>query len=72
LERGSASALRHTHGGDVATVFFDTPERWLAAFTSIAAHLPRAEFAYELCVRKIADKDIKGIDLSSCARAEWR
>src|SRR5258705_7402423 len=48
--------------------FLTRHEKWLWAFHkhrgTIAA---AANFAYELCVRKIADKDIEGLDLSS-----WR
>src|SRR5260370_25463354 len=42
--------------------------RWLWAFHKHRGTIAAApNFAYELCVRKIADKDIKGVDLSS-----WR
>src|SRR5690349_3759748 len=48
--------------------FLTRPERWLQAFHKHRGTIAAApNFAYELCVRKIADKDIKGIDLSS-----WR
>jgi 1-acyl-sn-glycerol-3-phosphate acyltransferase len=48
--------------------FLTRPERWLQAFHKHRGTVAAApNFAYELCVRKIADKDIKGIDLSS-----WR
>lgn len=48
--------------------FLTRPERWLQAFHKHRATITAApNFAYELCVRKIADKDIQGIDLSS-----WR
>src|SRR5437660_3494948 len=48
--------------------FLTRPERWLQAFHTYRGTIAAApNFAYELCVRKIADKDIKGIDLSS-----WR
>jgi fatty-acyl-CoA synthase len=48
--------------------FLTRPERWLQAFHKHRGTITAApNFAYELCVRKIADKDIKGIDLSS-----WR
>ena len=48
--------------------FLTRPERWLWAFHKQRATLSAApNFAYELCVRKIADKDIQGLDLSS-----WR
>ncbi len=48
--------------------FLTRPERWLKAFQKYGGTVTAApNFAYELCVRKIADKDIKGLDLSS-----WR
>jgi 1-acyl-sn-glycerol-3-phosphate acyltransferase len=48
--------------------FLTRPERWLQAFHKHRGTITAApNFAYELCVRKIADKDIEGIDLSS-----WR
>ena len=48
--------------------FLTRPERWLQAFHKHRGTVSAApNFAYELCVRKIADKDIKGVDLSS-----WR
>jgi len=48
--------------------FLARPERWLWAVHHHRATLGAApNFAYELCVRKIADDDIKGLDLSS-----WR
>ena len=48
--------------------FLTRPERWLQAFHKHRATISAApNFAYELCVRKIADKDIEGLDLSS-----WR
>jgi len=48
--------------------FLTRPERWLWAFHKHRGTLSAApNFAYELCVRKIADKDIEGLDLSS-----WR
>src|SRR5260370_24760386 len=48
--------------------FLARPERWLQAFQKYGGTMSAAtNFAYELCVRKIADKDIKGVDLSS-----WR
>src|SRR5438477_6706344 len=48
--------------------FLTRPERWLQAFHKHRGTVAAApNFAYELCVRKIADKDIEGIDLSS-----WR
>ncbi|HLK03393.1 MAG TPA: AMP-binding protein [Candidatus Acidoferrum sp.] len=48
--------------------FLTRPERWLKAFHNHRGTISAApNFAYELCVRKIADKDIQGVDLSS-----WR
>ena len=48
--------------------FLTRPERWLWAFHRHRGTIAAApNFAYELCVRKIADKDIEGLDLSS-----WR
>ena len=48
--------------------FLTRPERWLQAFQKYGGTVSAApNFAYELCVRKIADKDIQGLDLSS-----WR
>jgi len=48
--------------------FLTRPERWLQAFSKHKGTIAAApNFAYELCVRKITDKTIEGIDLSS-----WR
>lgn len=48
--------------------FLTRPERWLKAFQKYGGTISAApNFAYELCVRKIADKDIEGVDLS-----HWR
>ena len=48
--------------------FLTRPERWLLAFHKHRGTIAAApNFAYELCVRKIGDKDIEGVDLSS-----WR
>jgi fatty-acyl-CoA synthase len=48
--------------------FLGRPERWLRAIQKHRATIaPAPNFAYELCVRKIADKDLEGLDLSS-----WR
>jgi fatty-acyl-CoA synthase len=48
--------------------FLSRPERWLRAIHAHRGTIsPAPNFAYELCVRKIADKDIEGLDLSS-----WR
>src|SRR6202522_1122159 len=49
--------------------FLSRPERWLRAIQKHRATIaPAPNFAYELCVRKIADKDLQGLDLS-CWRA---
>jgi 1-acyl-sn-glycerol-3-phosphate acyltransferase len=49
-------------------VFLTRPERWLQAVSKYRATLSAApNFAYELCVRKIPDKAMDGVDLSS-----WR
>ena len=60
------------HGMPLAVMsplaFLTRPERWLWAFHKQRGTVSAApNFAYELCVRKIADKDIEGLDLSS-----WR
>ena len=48
--------------------FLTRPERWLQAVSKYKATLGAApNFAFELCVRKIPDKALKGVDLSS-----WR
>jgi fatty-acyl-CoA synthase len=48
--------------------FLTRPERWLWAVHHHRATVAAApNFAFELCVRKIADRDIQGLDLSS-----WR
>ena len=48
--------------------FLTRPERWLQSFHKHRGTIAAApNFAYELCVRKIADKDIQGVNLSS-----WR
>jgi fatty-acyl-CoA synthase len=48
--------------------FLARPERWLRAIDRHRGTLsPAPNFAYELCVRKIADRDVEGLDLSS-----WR
>ncbi len=50
--------------------FLTRPERWLWAFHKHRGTISAApNFAYELCVRKIADKDIEGLDLSSVRAA---
>jgi len=68
---GSWLTLLH-YGVPVAVMsplaFLTRPERWLWAFHKHHGTIAAApNFAYELCVRKIADKDIEGLDLSS-----WR
>ena len=48
--------------------FLSRPERWLRAIHNHRGTIsPAPNFAYELCVRKMPDKDIEGLDLSS-----WR
>ena len=48
--------------------FLARPERWLRAIHQYGGTLSAApNFAYDLCVRRIEDADIEGIDLSS-----WR
>lgn len=48
--------------------FLARPERWLWAIHQQRATMsPAPNFAFELCVRKISDEAIKGLDLSS-----WR
>lgn len=48
--------------------FLSRPERWLRAIHKHRGTLsPAPNFAYELCVRKVRDEDLKGLDLSS-----WR
>jgi fatty-acyl-CoA synthase len=48
--------------------FLSRPDRWLWAIHKHRGTIsPAPNFAYEMCVRKIADKDIEGLDLSS-----WR
>jgi 1-acyl-sn-glycerol-3-phosphate acyltransferase len=50
--------------------FLTRPERWLQAMHKHRGTITASpNFAYELCVRKIADKDIQGIDLSSMRAA---
>lgn len=49
-------------------VFLARPERWLQAIHRQRGTLSAApNFAYELCLRRIEDRDIAGLDLSS-----WR
>ncbi len=48
--------------------FLSRPERWLRAIQRHRGTIsPAPNFAYELCVRKIPEKDLQGLDLSS-----WR
>ncbi len=48
--------------------FLSRPERWLWAIHHHGGTIsPAPNFAYELCVRKIAERDIEGLNLSS-----WR
>jgi fatty-acyl-CoA synthase len=48
--------------------FLSRPERWLRAIQAHRGTIsPAPNFAYELCARKIADKDVEGLDLGS-----WR
>jgi 1-acyl-sn-glycerol-3-phosphate acyltransferase len=48
--------------------FLARPQRWLQAIHRHRATLSAApNFAYELCVKRIADADVEGLDLSS-----WR
>jgi fatty-acyl-CoA synthase len=50
------------------TAFLARPERWLWAIHERRATLsPAPNFAYELCVRRIPDEALEGLDLSS-----WR
>ncbi len=46
--------------------FLTRPERWLQAMSKHRGTITAApNFAYELCVRKISDKAMEGVDLSS-------
>jgi len=46
--------------------FLTRPERWLQAMSKHRTTITAApNFAYELCVRKISDKAMEGVDLSS-------
>ena len=48
--------------------FLRRPRRWLQALTEYSGSLsPAPNFAYELCLRRIPDRDLEGLDLSS-----WR
>ncbi|HEV2306135.1 MAG TPA: AMP-binding protein [Candidatus Acidoferrales bacterium] len=52
-----------------ALAFLTRPERWLRAISRHRGTLsPAPNFAYELCVRKISDSQMEGLDLS-CWRA---
>jgi len=49
-------------------VFLARPERWMQVVSKYKGTIAAApNFAYELCVRKISDKSMEGVDLSS-----WR
>ena len=49
-------------------LFLTRPERWLQAFHKHKGTIAAApNFAYELCVRKVSEKTMEGVDLSS-----WR
>ncbi len=46
--------------------FLTRPERWLQAISKHRGTITAApNFAYELCVRKVSDKSLEGVDLSS-------
>jgi 1-acyl-sn-glycerol-3-phosphate acyltransferase len=48
--------------------FLSRPSRWLAALHAHRATLsPAPNFAFDLCVRKVRDEEIRGLDLSA-----WR
>ena len=48
--------------------FLSRPQRWLWAIHRYGGTISAApNFAYDLCVRRIDDKDIEGLDLS-----RWR
>ncbi|MHC4831141.1 MAG: AMP-binding protein, partial [Planctomycetota bacterium] len=50
--------------------FLSRPERWLWAFHNYKGTIaPAPNFAYEMCVRKIQDDQIVGLDLSSWTKA---
>jgi fatty-acyl-CoA synthase len=58
------------HGVPLAVMsplaFLTRPERWLQAMSKHRGTITAApNFAYELCVRKISDKAMEGVDLSS-------
>ncbi len=50
--------------------FLTRPERWLEAISKHKGTITAApNFAYELCVRKVSDKAMEGVDLSSMKAA---
>ena len=50
--------------------FLTRPERWLQAISKHKGTITAApNFAYELCVRKVSDKAMEGVDLSSMKAA---
>ncbi len=58
------------HGVPLAVMsplaFLTRPERWLQAMSKHRGTITAApNFAYELCVRKVSDKAMEGVDLSS-------
>lgn len=60
------------HGLEIVALsplaFLRRPKRWLRAITDYRGSLsPAPNFAYELCVRRIKDRDLEGVDLST-----WR
>ncbi|MFD0746624.1 beta-ketoacyl synthase N-terminal-like domain-containing protein [Phytohabitans flavus] len=61
--------------GGTATVFapaafIERPVRWLAALSRFAGTMSLApNFGYELCVRKVSEVDLAGVDLSAWAVA---
>jgi fatty-acyl-CoA synthase len=51
-------------------VFLTRPERWLQAISKHKATITAApNFAYELCARKVSEKAMEGVDLSSMRAA---
>lgn len=52
------------------TAFIERPARWLRAISHFKGAVSLApNFGYELCVRRISDADLSGLDLSSWAVA---
>jgi acyl-CoA synthetase (AMP-forming)/AMP-acid ligase II len=50
--------------------FLTRPERWLQAITKHKGTITAApNFAYELCVRRVSEKGMDGVDLSSLRAA---